>query len=301
VADLNENGYAVIENVLSQAEVTELRQAVDARMEQERADPFDPEDGSSDPQDAALESYMAESYNVSKAELGRLLRRIQHTRAQNENTPWPVDPAEVNKAFLHLPTLFDQDVSQRIWHLLTKGEAFPPLVEHPTALEVIRRILGPDCVLSDCSATSIGAHTDGGAWHVDVPLGQLPEPLPDFPLTTQNVWMLDDFTEENGATRVVKGSHKTRKKPRWEEGEIPEETILTAPAGSLAIWLSNTWHRSGPNFTDNPRRAILCYYCRSWVKPFADMRATVSPELLEQCSPTVRYLMGFSANCPVRG
>ena len=46
---------------------------------------------------------------------------------------------------------------------------------------------------------------------------ELPEPLPDFPLTTQNIFLLDDFTTENGATQVVPGSHKTRKKPEWKE------------------------------------------------------------------------------------
>jgi ectoine hydroxylase-related dioxygenase (phytanoyl-CoA dioxygenase family) len=106
-----------------------------------------------------------------------------------------------------------RDRSQRIWNLLAKADRSADLIEHPAVLGLARATLGEDCILSDCSATSVGAHTDGGSWHVDVPLGQLPEPLPDFPLTTQNVWMLDDFTERNGATRVVPGSHRTRRKP----------------------------------------------------------------------------------------
>lgn len=298
---LGDQGYVVLENVLPPAVVERLRQVVDQRMQWERAEPFLPEDAASAAGDEQLEAYLAESYTVSREELDRLLQRIRSTRAANHATPWPVEPGEVNKCFLHLPTLFDQDRSQRIWNLLTKGSGFAELVEHPEVLGLVREVLGDDCLLSDMSATSIGADTAGGAWHVDVPLGQLPEPLPDFPLTTQNAWLLDDFTPDNGATRVVPGSHLSRKKPRWSEGELPGETTLCAPAGSVAIWLSNTWHRSGPNTTDSPRRAILCYYCRSWVQPFCDYTLGITGDDAAGLSPTVRYLMGFAARGLRRG
>ena len=79
-------------------------------------------------------------------------------------------------------------------------------MEEPLLLGLARRFLGEDCVLADMSLNSIGPHTDNGAWHVDVPLGQLPEPLPDFPLTLQCVWMVDEFTHSNGASCVVPGA-----------------------------------------------------------------------------------------------
>ena len=136
---------------------------------------------------------------------------------------------------------------------------------------------------------------------MDVPLGQLPEPLPEVPLTTQNVWMLNDFSSDNGATQVVPRSHLTRKKPVWS-AEPPGETVtLTAPAGSVAVWLSGTWHRSGPNSTDQPRRGVLCHYGRSWIKPFNDFRAGIAPDIVERMSPTLWYLLGFAASAPVRG
>ncbi len=75
-----------------------------------------------------------------------------------------------------------------------------------------------------------------------------------------------------------------------------EGYVVVEKAGSMAIWLSNTWHCSGPNYTDQPRRAILTYYARSWVKPFNDFRVTVPHDLARTFSPTVRYLLGFSAN-----
>ena len=298
---LLEQGYVVLEGVVPPHRVEKLRARVDEILTRESEHPFEPEDGPEGEQDQEIEEFLRGGYAVSEAELARIMRRVRHTRARNRGTPWSVPAEEVNKTFLHLPTLFDDDRSQRVWNLLNKGEVFAGLVEHPTVLNLVRSVLGRDCVLSDCSATSIGPHTGGGAWHVDVPLGQLPEPLPEMPLATQNVWMLDDFTGDNGATQVVPGSHLTRKKPVWR-AEPPGETVtLTAPAGSVAVWLSGTWHRSGPNSTDQPRRGVLCYYCRSWIKPFNDFRAGIAPDIVARMSPTLRYLLGFSASPPVRG
>ena len=299
--DLLEYGYAVIENVLPSEEVSRISQEIDRMMAAERTDPTVRGDESENLDDEEITTFLQTHYSVDDAELQRMLKRIRHTRAMNLNTPWPVEISKVNKTFIHLPTLFDQGKSQRIWNLPAKTASAPALVEQPTVLKLVRRILGADCVLSDCSATSIGPHTSGGAWHVDVPLGQLPEPLPDFPLTTQNVWMLDDFTEDNGATRVVPGSHLSRRKPQWSEGGLEGEIALTAPAGSLAIWLSNTWHHSGANRTDSPRRAVLCYYCRSWIKPFNDFRNSIPTDLASGFSPELRYLLGWSASPPIRG
>jgi len=298
---LMEHGYAVIEGVLESDQLAVLRSQVDEVLATEHAAPVVPEGGSAAVVDPAIEKYLADSYTVGKDELARIMQRVRSTRAAELDTPWPFDIRDVNKTFLHLPTLFDEDRSQRIWNLLKKVDAAAALVEHPLFLELARAVLGVDCVLSDCSGTSIGPGTGGGAWHVDVPLGQLDEPLPDFPLTTQNVWMLDDFTEDNGATRVVPGSHLSRRKPTWAEDDVSDEIALTAPAGSVAMWLSNTWHRSGPNESDRPRRAILCYYGRSWIKSFNDFRAGIPREKAEQFSQTLRYLIGYSAHGPQRG
>ena len=299
---LLDHGYVVFENMLQGGELEKLRNDVAAIFAAEREEPFAPGDGPSSPGDDDLDAYMAQSYMISDAERDRVMKRIRHTRAEHLDTPWPVGPKRMNKSFMHLPLLFDYDKSQRIMNVPAKLKQTGQLLEHPVMLGLVREVLGDDCVLSDLSATSIGPGTDeGGAWHIDAPLTQMPEPLPDIPLTVQNAWMLDDFTEHNGATRVLPKSHLLRKKPAWgyepEEGEI----ILTAPAGSMAMWLSQTWHRSGPNSTEHPRRALLGYFCRSWIKTFSDYTRAVPREVMEAYSPTTRYLLGWSAFAPVRG
>ncbi len=298
---LEEDGYAVVENVLSAEELAFYSDTVDRLMAEERAAPPVPAEGLPDAeQDAVIEAYYRSHYTVSAAEAKRLVARAQYDRLRNRNTPWPVPYNEVPKSFIHLPTLFDEDRSQRVWQIITKAPEMAPVVENPLVLGLVRHMLGDDCNLHDYQATSIGPQTGGGAWHVDAPLGQLPEPLPEFPLMIQTVWLLDDFTAHNGATRVVPGSHKFRKSPSWAHGEMEGETVLTAPAGSVAMWLSNTWHRSGPNETDRPRRALICNYNRSWLRGFTDFISTLDPEVADGFSPTVRYLLGYGARAPER-
>ncbi|SME91092.1 Ectoine hydroxylase-related dioxygenase, phytanoyl-CoA dioxygenase (PhyH) family [Tistlia consotensis] len=296
---LEQDGYAVLENVLRPEELKLYSDTVDRLMAEERAHPPVPRDGLADPeQDALIRDYYLGHYTVSEAEADRLVARARHERARNRNTPWPVPYGKVSKNFIHLPTLFDQDQSQRVWQIISKAPEMAPVVENPAVLGLVRHMLGEDCNLHDYQATSIGPHTGGGAWHVDAPLGQIPEPLPEFPLMIQTVWLLDDFTADNGATRVMPGSHRYRKSPTWLHGSLEGEVVLTAPAGSVALWLSNTWHRSGPNDTDGPRRALICNYNRSWLRGFTDFVATLDPAVADSFSPTVRYLLGYGARAP---
>jgi len=295
---LAEEGYAVIKNVLSKEMLELARKRVAELMEKERARPFHPRDGLPSEDDAEIAAYYRKAYTVSDAEAERMVARTRHYRHQNAETRWPVPINKVSKNFLHLPTLFDDDQSQRVWNLINKAPDLAPLIEHPVVLPMVRSILGADCNLHDFQSTSIGPHTGGGAWHVDAPLGQIAEPLPEFPLTIQNVWMLDDFTEHNGATRVMPRSQKLRKSPPWGSDPLAGEVTLTAPAGSVAIWLSNTWHRSGPNETDRPRRAILCNYNLSWLRPFCDFTSTMDAAVAAGLSNDVRYLLGYAARAP---
>ena len=298
---LNRQGYVVLESILNRTELDQMQSDVDALMAREREEPFDPGDGPPAAEDAQIEAFLADSYQLSKEELARTMRRIRHTRAQNHNTSWPVGPKQMNKTFLHIPLLMDNDRSQYVRNLPAKTSWTDRLVVHPVIHGLARRLLGEDCILGDVSATSIGPHTNGGPWHLDNPLTHMPEPLPDFPLGFQVGWMIDPFTQVNGATRVIPRSHLTRRKPDWKKGDREGELALTGPAGSVAIWIGGTWHRSGPNATDKPRRAIISFYQCAWIKPFSEYRPCITPQRASRMSPAARYLYGFSAYGMVRG
>lgn len=296
--ELAEKGYVVVENVMSPEMLEQARAVVERLMAYEREHPYHPKDVDPAPDEAEIRAYYSKAYTVDEAELDRLVARTQEYRRQNADTHWLQPINKVSKNFIFLPTMFDYGKSQRVWNLINKAPELAPIIENPVILPAVRNILGVDCNLHDFQSTSIGPHTGGGAWHVDAPLGQIAEPLPEFPLTLQNVWLLDDFTEDNGATRVMPYSHKLRKSPPWGSDPMEGEVVLTAPAGSVAMWLSNTWHRSGPNMTDKARRAILCNYNLSWLRPFTDFVSTMSPEVAAGFSNDLRYLLGFAARAP---
>ena len=204
-------------------------------------------------------------------------------------------------SFTHIPTLFDYGRSQRIFNLINKDVTFARLVEDPLILSIAEALLGVDVILLDVSVNAVGPRTSGGGWHVDSPLTQVPEPLPNFTLSMQTVWMLDDFHVTNGATHVAGGSHLTLRRPPRGHDELEGEVVLEGPAGSLAIWLSQTWHRHGENATDAARRGVIVQYGRCWVKPFVDLRTPMTAEQAASLSPRTRYMMGCNASAPVRG
>ena len=210
-------------------------------------------------------------------------------------------PNEVCISFIHIPTLFDDGRSQRIFNLINKDVAFAPLVEHPLLLSMMDQELGRDAIVLDMSVNHVGPQTNSAGWHVDSPLTQIAEPLPNFTLSIQSAWMLDDFTFDNGATHVVSGSHLTQRKPPSGRDLLENETVLEGPAGSVAVWLSQTWHRHGANVTDGARNGVIIQYGRSWVKPFVDLRSPMTAEQAAAFSPRLRYMLGCNASAPVRG
>lgn len=299
-AELNAHGFVIIEGLLQREQVSDLKGRIDALLAHEREHPFDPGDGPPQPGD---ERYCGEfgPFVADSDEQARVMRRIRADRAREFDTPWPVLPEEVCISFFHLPSIFDDGRSQRIFNLINKDPAFAPLLEDPLLLEIIDGELGRDAVLLDASVNHVGPQTDSGGWHLDSPITQVPEPLPEFTLSIQSAWMMDDFSRDNGATHVVRGSHLTRAKPPRGNAAFENEVVLEGPAGSLAIWLSQTWHRHGANITGAARTGVIAQYGRAWIKPFVDLRTPLTAESASQLSPRLRYMMGCNANAPVRG
>ena len=296
---LLEHGYVVLEGLISADEVARLRVCLEGLMARERAEPFEPAEAPAYAGEDEHATRYAQDWRPSAAEQERLRRRLRHTRAENFDTPWPVGIAEVCGCFRHFPTLYDDDRSQRVFNLINKVPEFAVLVEHPVMLALMSALLGRDCILLDVSASSVGPDTGGGGLHVDSPITYMVEPLPDVTLSIQAVCMLTDFTTENGASRVVPGTHRSRRKP--DRSQRDDEVALTGPAGSVAVWLSQSWHRHGPNASGAARPGVICQYGRSWVKPVVDMRSPLTAETAPRFSPRLRYMMGCGATAPVRG
>jgi ectoine hydroxylase-related dioxygenase (phytanoyl-CoA dioxygenase family) len=303
-ASLQRDGYVVVEGLLPTDEARELRRRVQGLLDRERQHPpaaaIGPDPGPLvDPEDGAEK--LAAIWQLDDEEHDRLVSRVRSQRVEEFDTPWPVPSDEVCISFIHIPTFFDKGRSQRVFNLINKDAAFAPLLEHPLVLDVVDAELGRDAVLLDVSINHVGPGTGGGGWHVDSPMTHMPEPYPAFTLSLQSVWMLDDFAAANGATHVGRGSHLSLRGAPRGQGALDDEVVLEGPAGSLAIWYSQTWHRHGTNVTGDPRCGLIVQYGRSWVKPFVDLHTPLTAEAAARFSPRLRYMMGCNAHAPVRG
>jgi ectoine hydroxylase-related dioxygenase (phytanoyl-CoA dioxygenase family) len=177
--------------------------------------------------------------------------------------------------------------ARRLANLMDKGEVFERVVTHPEVLAAVRHVLGEDFKLSSLNARS----SDPGSpecqpLHCDA--GAVADESGFWVCNT--IWLLDDFTPTNGATRIVPGSHRWRKAPQQEladpQAPHPEEILVLGQAGTVVIMNTHAWHGGTANRTGKPRRALHAFYTRG-DKPQqqyqngllrAETKARLSPE-----------------------
>jgi len=107
--------------------------------------------------------------------------------------------------------------------------------------------------------------------------------------------MLDDFTAENGATWLMHGSHTLSERPTEAEFHAEAEQI-TAPAGSILVWVSNLWHKAGENKTGKPRRIVTPIFTYPWYKQGFDYPRAIGYDA--DLAPTLRQVLGYNARVP---
>jgi ectoine hydroxylase-related dioxygenase (phytanoyl-CoA dioxygenase family) len=186
--------------------------------------------------------------------------------------------------------------TRRIYALFAKTRAFDALAVHPLLLGVLDAVLGPSYQLSAPTGIEIGPGEKAQFLHTDDAIYPLPRPHPEVVLNT--MWALDDFTLDNGATRVVPGSH------RWTDRQPvdPDETVpVTMPAGSVLFLVGNLWHGGGANRTDVPRLGVLLEYAAGWLRPQENHVIAVPPETVRTLDPRLQELLGYGIHPPFVG
>ena len=172
--------------------------------------------------------------------------------------------------------------TRRLANLADKGDIFRQFYNHPLAIEACRVVMGDNVRVSMLNARD--ALPNSGArqlWHCDTDNSGLPDEQGYYACTT--IWMIDDFTEQNGATYIVPGTHKSNKVPKMvmEDRYAPhqDEIRATGKAGDLFIFNGHCWHAGGPNESNGSRRALLVHYMRSDTLPDrADRKQALSAE-----------------------
>jgi hypothetical protein len=187
-----------------------------------------------------------------------------------------------------------EENARRLANLVDKGDVFRRAIMLPDLLACVRHVLGPGIKLSSLNARSTDPQTDvGQPLHVD--MGAIPDEKGYWVCNT--VWMLDDFTLENGATRLVPGSHKWGTRPQDVLDDPmaphPAEVLLTGRAGSVAVMNAHLWHGGTANRTQAPRLAMHGFYCRSDKPQQQYQKALVRPDTQAGLTAELRHLLAL--------
>lgn len=184
--------------------------------------------------------------------------------------------------------------ARRLANLADKGAIFQNVFASQPILDTVGYVLGPRFKLSSLNARSADPFSpEAQPLHCDA--GSLPDDRGYCVCNT--IWLLDDFTRENGATRIVPGSHKWGKLPQQVLADAaaphPDEILVLAPAGSVVVMNTHAWHGGTANRTPTPRRALHSFYCR-WDQPQQQyQKRLLRPETQAALAPELRNLLAL--------
>jgi ectoine hydroxylase-related dioxygenase (phytanoyl-CoA dioxygenase family) len=140
--------------------------------------------------------------------------------------------------------------------ILDKSRSFDVFCMHPTILALNDYFLQKHYLLTAVQTINILPGSPSQQLHTDDGLISLPRPRPLFGVGTMIA--LDDFTDKNGATVLIPGSHL------WPDARAPrieEAKPVVMPAGSMCYFLNTVWHGGGANVSEMPRKAMTVQVC----------------------------------------
>jgi ectoine hydroxylase-related dioxygenase (phytanoyl-CoA dioxygenase family) len=177
----------------------------------------------------------------------------------------------------------------RIYNLLVHGALYQGIPIDEAVLPVVEGVLDPGCLISSLSSIVICPGEKAQPIHSDDILIPLPKPHP--PLVCNTMWAITDFTEANGATRLVPGSHLLDNPDYGGDYEtIPAEMRK----GSVLVWDGALWHGGGANRTDERRYGIAMNYCAGFIRQQENQQLGVPPALVREFPPRLQQLVGYS-------
>ncbi len=169
-------------------------------------------------------------------------------------------------------TSFEGFKTVRINNLLTYDDLFWEVPLHTSVLAVVERVLDKECLLSSFCSLVLGPGQEAQPIHEDTQL--IPLPRPHIPITINAIWALSDFRDDNGATRIVPGSHTYDSSPEY--GRDYDAVTATMPEGSVMLFDSALWHGGGANLSDQRRYAFSCAYCWGWMRQQENLQLGIS-------------------------
>jgi len=184
---------------------------------------------------------------------------------------------------------FEGTSTLRVYNLLAHGPVWQQVPVHPAVLPIVEGVLDPGCLVSSLSSISIGPGETEQPIHADDQI--IPLPKPHVPTVCNSMWALTDFTEANGATRIIPGSHLAERSPDF--GSPYDSIPAEMEAGSVLVWHGSLWHGGGANTTDERRVGIAMNYCAGWIRQQENQQLGIPVDTARTFSPRLRELCGF--------
>ena len=214
-----------------------------------------------------------------------------------ELAPWLQLPAGAsplgNNAFTGMQTL-------RTSALVAKSPACRALVMDPDVLAICDAVLGPQCArfqLSFTQAIAIAPGERAQALHRDSTMYPFRRPGPE--VFVNAIWALDEFTADNGATRILPGSH------RWDDDRLPgagdARTAAEMPRGGVVVYLGSVWHGGGANPSGARRTGVAFGYTLGWLRQEENQYLAVPPALARTLPIELQRLIGYADHHPFLG
>lgn len=190
---------------------------------------------------------------------------------------------------------FNGYTTLRVNSILDISPASVGIVAHDRMLEVLDGLLLPHCEdyrIGSCTAIEIHPGETDQVLHRDDTI--YPIIMPGIEWQVSVMWPLTEFTEENGATRLIPGSH------RWVEQREArdDDTVIQAPMspGSALFYLGSTKHGGGANNSNAPRAGLVNTYALGWLRQEVNQYLAIPREIVASFPERVQRLIGYAGH-----
>lgn len=184
---------------------------------------------------------------------------------------------------------FEGAATWRIYNLLARSPLFQQVPVHERVLPVVEGVLDAGCLISSLSSIVIGPGETAQPIHADDQV--MPLPKPHVATVCNTMWAITDFTEANGATRLIPGSHLADASPVY--GQHYDSIPAEMSAGSVLVWHGSLWHGGGANTTTQRRYGIASNYCAGWVRQQENQQLGIPIDTVAGFTPRLQELCGF--------
>jgi ectoine hydroxylase-related dioxygenase (phytanoyl-CoA dioxygenase family) len=187
------------------------------------------------------------------------------------------------------PNAFEGEHTLRVYNLLALSPVWQRVPVHDHVLPIVEGVLDSGCLISSLSSIRIQSGETPQPIHADDQL--MPLAKPHAPTVCNSMWALTDFTEANGATRIIPGTHLAADSPDF--GSTYDSMPAEMPRGSVLVWHGSLWHGGGANSTPEDRIGIAMNYCAGWVRQQENQQLGIPVDVARTFSPRLRELVGY--------